>query len=60
MSILALALAAGVATACESRVTVTFPESDAVFANPGEGGMTGNPQNSSPRFPYSVVYLVPT
>jgi hypothetical protein len=52
---LSLALA-GLSAAGDSRVTVTFRESDAVFANPGIGWMTGNPRNPSPRFPYSVTY----
>jgi len=56
-SVFALLLAAGVARAGESRLTVTFRESDAVFANPGEGWMTGNPRAPAPRFPYSVAYF---
>ena len=56
VKILPFLVAASLAAAGDSWVTVTFPESDALFANPGQGWMTGNPANPSPRFPYSVTY----
>src|ERR1035437_4128148 len=55
--ILPLFLAATLAAVDEPWVAVSFRESTALFANPGEGWMTGNPAHSSPRFPYSVVYF---
>jgi len=57
LTIIAFALAAGLATAGDGWVTATFPESHAIFANPGQGWMTGNPANPAPRFPYSVTYF---
>jgi hypothetical protein len=58
MKILLAVLAAGLAAAAgDEWVTVTFPESSALFSNPGEGWMTGNPGGRSPRFPYSVTYF---
>lgn len=55
--ILPLVFAASIAVAADSWVTVTFTESSALFANPGQGWMTGNPANASPRFPYAVTYF---
>jgi len=55
--VLPLFLAASLAAIDDPWVTVTFPESTALIANPGEGWMTGDPANPSPRFPYSVVYF---
>lgn len=41
----------------DSWTTVTFRESEALFANPGIGWMWSSRRQSAPRFPYSVTYF---